>query len=66
MQEREYTDEDRALQDEVLEEDQPDRKRKDESQGDESPEKKRRRTQEQEDWYDDFWSDKDKSIGLVE
>eukprot|EP00973_Karenia_brevis_P011086 1499958-Karenia_brevis.AAC.1 len=68
MQEREYTEEDRALQEEVFGEDQLDSKRKDESKEDEAPEGKRRRTQEEEDWHD-FWTTEDRAsrdIGLVE
>eukprot|EP00973_Karenia_brevis_P020043 2750872-Karenia_brevis.AAC.1 len=40
--------------------DQPGSKRKDASKEDESPETKRRRTQEEEDWHDDFWKSADR------
>eukprot|EP00973_Karenia_brevis_P052533 7297586-Karenia_brevis.AAC.1 len=61
MQEREYSEEDKAFQREIFGEDQLDSKRKEESKEDESPESKRRRTQEEADWYDDFWTSADRT-----
>eukprot|EP00973_Karenia_brevis_P083777 11626295-Karenia_brevis.AAC.1 len=69
MQERVETEEDKAWQREIFGEDQPDSKRKDERKEDGSPETKRRRTQEEEDWHDDFWTPADRTsrdIDLVE
>eukprot|EP00973_Karenia_brevis_P069370 9646078-Karenia_brevis.AAC.1 len=69
MQEREYAAEDRAFHDEVFGEDQPGSKGKDESKGDASPETKRRKTQEEEDWPDEFWKSTDivsRDFGVVE
>eukprot|EP00973_Karenia_brevis_P021781 2995198-Karenia_brevis.AAC.1 len=65
MQENEYTEKERQLQEDLgLAE--PDNKRKEEGEEEVAPERKRRRTQEEEDWYGEFWTDKDKSIGVVE
>eukprot|EP00973_Karenia_brevis_P080865 11217632-Karenia_brevis.AAC.1 len=59
MQEREDTEEDKAMQREVFGEKLPDSKRKEEIDKEESPDTKRRRTQEDEDWNDDFWKSTD-------
>eukprot|EP00973_Karenia_brevis_P003332 459465-Karenia_brevis.AAC.1 len=69
MQEREYTEEDKAQFREIFGEDQPEGKRKDESKKEESPEAKRRRTQEEEDWDDEFLKSPDmesRDVSLVE
>eukprot|EP00973_Karenia_brevis_P074868 10404247-Karenia_brevis.AAC.1 len=50
----------------IFGEDPPETKRKEEKEEKEAPEGKRRRTQEEEDWYGDFWTNKDKTIGLIE
>eukprot|EP00973_Karenia_brevis_P052421 7283748-Karenia_brevis.AAC.1 len=47
-------------------EDTPETKRKDEDEEKEAPEGKRRRTQEDEDWHDEFWNNKDRTIGSIE
>eukprot|EP00973_Karenia_brevis_P042693 5908098-Karenia_brevis.AAC.1 len=61
MQEREYTEEDKAHLRELFGDDQPESKRKDESKGDESLETKRRRTQEEDDWHDVVCTSEDKA-----
>eukprot|EP00973_Karenia_brevis_P003502 484035-Karenia_brevis.AAC.1 len=59
MQEREYTEVDKANFRDIFGEDQPEVKRKDESKKEESPEIKRRKTQEEEDWDVEFWKSPD-------
>eukprot|EP00973_Karenia_brevis_P043735 6057610-Karenia_brevis.AAC.1 len=49
MQEREYTEEDKAMQRDIFGEELHDSKRKEEVAQEESPDTKRRRTQEDED-----------------
>eukprot|EP00973_Karenia_brevis_P003758 518980-Karenia_brevis.AAC.1 len=61
MQEREYTAEDRAFQEEIFGPEEPENKRKEGSEEQVTPESKRRRTQEEEDWYDDYWTDADRT-----
>eukprot|EP00973_Karenia_brevis_P065350 9078830-Karenia_brevis.AAC.1 len=50
MQEREYTEEDKAMQRNIFGKELPDNKRKEEGEDGVHPEGKRRRTQEEEDW----------------
>eukprot|EP00973_Karenia_brevis_P023214 3196658-Karenia_brevis.AAC.1 len=59
MQEREYIEEDKAMQRDIFGEELLDSKRKEERVKEESPDTKRRRTQEEEDWNDDFWESTD-------
>eukprot|EP00973_Karenia_brevis_P095850 12429407-Karenia_brevis.AAC.1 len=61
MQEREYTDEDRAVQEKIFGPTEPESKRKESSEEHGAPESKRRWTQEEEDWYDDMWTDADRT-----
>eukprot|EP00973_Karenia_brevis_P061421 8539713-Karenia_brevis.AAC.1 len=63
MQEKESDEGDAVLREwnmDLFGEESPDIKRKEEGDDKEVPEGKRRRTQEEEDWYDEFWDDKDK------
>eukprot|EP00973_Karenia_brevis_P033229 4585501-Karenia_brevis.AAC.1 len=52
----------------IFGEDPPETKRKEEEEEEEkeAPEGKRRRTQEEDDWYDGFWTNKDRTIGLIQ
>eukprot|EP00973_Karenia_brevis_P014873 2031162-Karenia_brevis.AAC.1 len=59
MQEREYTEEDKSMQRDIFGEELPDSKRKEERAKEESPDTKGRRTQEEENWNDDFWKSTD-------
>eukprot|EP00973_Karenia_brevis_P002678 365597-Karenia_brevis.AAC.1 len=54
------------MQRDLFGEDPPETKRKEKEEKKETPEGKRRRTQEDEDWHNDFWDNKDKTIGLIE
>eukprot|EP00973_Karenia_brevis_P041480 5739452-Karenia_brevis.AAC.1 len=54
------------MQRDLFGEDPVETKRKEDEEEKETPEGKRRRTKEEEDWYDDFWTDKDRTIGLIE
>eukprot|EP00973_Karenia_brevis_P015164 2072915-Karenia_brevis.AAC.1 len=61
MQEREYTDEDRACQEEFLGPAEPENKRKESNEYQTVPDEEGRRTQEEEDWYDDLRTDADRT-----
>eukprot|EP00973_Karenia_brevis_P034966 4822774-Karenia_brevis.AAC.1 len=59
MNERVETEEDKAMQKEVFGEALHHSKRKEEVDKEDSPESKRGRTQEEEDWNDEFWKSTD-------
>eukprot|EP00973_Karenia_brevis_P085421 11853964-Karenia_brevis.AAC.1 len=61
MQEGEYTDEDRAFQEAIFGPAELESQIKESSEEQGVPEGKRRRTQEEKDWYDDLWTDADRT-----
>eukprot|EP00973_Karenia_brevis_P010873 1471839-Karenia_brevis.AAC.1 len=68
-QEYELTEGDKQLQEDIFGPAEHENKRKDEGEDQVAPEVERRRTREEKDWYDDFWTDEDRTdrnIGLIE